>query len=288
MKLALGAVDSERLGRHPRLATLVPQAIELRNTYFDTPQGDLERARVALRIREKRRQGATDLQRLQTLKTSGRGSGGLSIRGEWEWPIAGAELDLVGLAALPPMQDVDASLLDALTPRFRTDFRRLAWQLEMHGSRIELALDIGEIIAGERRAQIRELELELQEGEVAHLWQLALELAEWLPLRPASASKAARGTALVDCRWTLPEACVSRADCLERATSALDAFYDSGAAHFAAVAHEALARLAALGDDRLSTQLHTFLAAPGDGDRLTTELGQTLVALARDLHAAQA
>ena len=58
-----------------------------------------------------------------------------------------------------------------------------------------MALDDGEVRAGGRRATIRELELELKDGDPAALWALADEFATSVPLRPATASKAARGAA---------------------------------------------------------------------------------------------
>ena len=81
LKLALPPEGPERLRRHPRLAALPTEDRILANTYFDTPDGALEAARVALRIRD------TGKGRVQTLKTTGNGQGGLSVRGEWEWPI---------------------------------------------------------------------------------------------------------------------------------------------------------------------------------------------------------
>ncbi|WP_372614284.1 inorganic triphosphatase, partial [Halomonas sp.] len=93
LKLALGQDGPEALRRHPRLRGLTPDTAHLGNTYFDTPEGDLARAQMALRLR---RNGD---RLVQTLKTPGQGGGGLSSRGEWEWEIEGPGLDLDELAA---------------------------------------------------------------------------------------------------------------------------------------------------------------------------------------------
>ncbi|PXX98276.1 CYTH domain-containing protein [Halomonas sp. LBP4] len=237
LKLALGPQGPEALRRHPRLAGLAPRLATLGNTYFDTPEGALATARMALRLRR------ADGRLLQTLKTRGQGGGGLSRRGEWEWEVPGPGLDLAGLAALPPMAGHGDALLARLVPRFATDFRRETWRLELGEARIELALDLGEIRAADRTVAIRELELELEAGEPEALWDLAEALAESVPLRPADTSKAARGGALLAGTWTLPEG--GGADAwLHRAVVALDALADTGEPRWREQARDAFLHLA--------------------------------------------
>ncbi|MDR5906430.1 CYTH domain-containing protein [Franzmannia qiaohouensis] len=278
LKLAVEHGDLAALPDHPLLASGAEGPRRLSNTYFDTPDGALEKARVALRIRQ------VGGRYLQTLKTSGAGSGGLSQRGEWEWQIDGPALDLPGLAALAPMRDVDHATLDTLAPRFRTDFQRLTWQLEHHGSRIELAVDQGEIVADGRQVEIRELELELKAGEIATLWQLAALLAERVALRPSQASKAARGASLGASEWTLPEDDTTPRACFDRAMAALDAFRDSRRPAFLEAAHAALAGVAASADDRDTQGLARRTAEGLDASgRLDLAGGQAALALAQRL-----
>ncbi|QFU00510.1 CYTH domain protein [Halomonas sp. THAF5a] len=280
LKLALGDTEhegAEALRHHPRLVGVTPTLAQLGNTYFDTPEGDLEDARMALRLRR------VDGRLLQTLKTRGQGGGGLSTRGEWEWEVPGPGLDLAGLAALPPLAGCEAGLLERLAPRFATDFARETWWLEHAGATIELALDIGEIRAGERVVAIRELELELKAGEPEALWSLAEALADRVALRPSDTSKAARGGALLEGARALPEA-ASPAGWLHRATAALDALADSSDEAWRREARRAFQRLAELGDD-----------AEGDGDAralaealsaepwLTPAFGRRMLRLARRL-----
>lgn len=281
LKLALGAEAPEALRRHPRLAGLVPTLTRLGNTYYDTPEGELERARMALRLRR-----AGD-RLLQTLKTRGQGGGGLSTRGEWEWEVPGPGLDLAGLAALPPMAERDPALLERLVPRFATDFERETWWLEEDGLSVELALDLGEIRAGDHAVAIRELELELKAGEPAALWSLAEALADGVALRPSDTSKAARGGALLGGGWTLPEGSTPAA-WLHRASVALDALADTGQPAWRDEACQAFQRLAdpgddALDDDSLRDDARALAEALGTEAWLTPAFGRRMLRLARRL-----
>ncbi|MDQ7732970.1 CYTH domain-containing protein [Halomonas sp. SpR1] len=241
LKLALAPAGPAALAQHPHLASHPARKQSLTNTYFDTPQGDLAKARIALRLRQ------VDGQVLQTVKTAGQGGGGLSQREEWEWQVTGPQLDLASIAKLPPFQGELSGVLDALAPQLSTDFTRRSWQLKERTpgqeSHIELVLDEGEIISGGYRTPIREAELELKGGEPEALWALALTLAEQVPLRPSDSSKASRGNALSAQHWPLPEA-HSPAEWLHRATLALDAYHDSQQASFLGDAQQALSILA--------------------------------------------
>ncbi|MCG6658428.1 CYTH domain-containing protein [Halomonas campisalis] len=273
LKLALGPEGPEQLPLHPRLAARPAEQRRLTNTYFDTPDGELERARMALRLRR------DDQRWVQTLKTEGDSHGGLSRRGEWEWPLAEGVLDRAGLAELPPMAALDPALITRLAPHFTTDFTRRIWRLEVAGADIEAALDIGEITAGGHGVAIRELELELKTGEPEALWQLAGELAERVALRPADTSKAARGNALLTGEWTLP-AGGSDAAWLHRATVALDAQADTGDPDWQAAAREALGRLA-----ERQTDAAALANALAQDAWLTPAFGQAALRLAQRLAA---
>lgn len=291
MKLALGRDGPERLCRHPLLQGQPGATQRLANTYFDTPEGELEAARMALRLRR------YDDAWVQTLKTSGDVGGGMSRRAEWEWPVTvrmqdegavdegalnkGAldeeALDRQGLAALPPMAELGTDVLERLEARFTTDFERRSWQLDHAGATIEVALDQGEIRAAGRAVPIRELELELKAGDPAALWDLALALAETIPLRPADASKAARGGALLSGQWTLPEG-DTPAGCLHRAIMALDALADTRDEAWRPVAAEAMQRLAA--EDKEKGDAAELAAALAGPDWLSPAFGQAALRLA--------
>lgn len=157
----------------------------LRNIYFDTVDRRLNQARIALRIREKH--GCF----IQTLKTKGAAVEGLHQRGEWEWSLVRPVLDVDILRQHENWpDDIDPS---ALQPVFETNFMRHAAELEFMSSRIELAIDIGEIIAGDRREDLQELELELLSGSVSAVLELGQKLKQCLPLESSDISKAERG-----------------------------------------------------------------------------------------------
>ncbi|SFH52349.1 CYTH domain-containing protein [Modicisalibacter xianhensis] len=281
IKLALGPGEADKLPGHPAFGAMSAPPARLANTYYDTPAGDLEAAKVALRLR--RTPGRT----LQTLKTAGHGSGGLSARGEWEWEVDGDTLDLDGLTALPPMQALGHDVLRALAPRFTTDFERQAWLIDHEGARIEVALDRGEIRAGGRSVTIDELELELKVGEPDALWHLARRLAETVALRPANASKAARGGALCEGRWHVPAGDDSAAARFDRAILCLDAYTDSGQPAFldqARTSLEALARHAPTDD--VSQHARVLADALTREEWLTPAFGQHSLALQAALHPA--
>ncbi|GHE20885.1 inorganic triphosphatase [Halomonas urumqiensis] len=267
LKLALGSTGPQALRRHPLLAGLSSRMSDLGNTYYDTPDATLEARRMALRLRR------VDGRLVQTLKTRGEGGGGLSSRGEWEWDVPGPGLDLAGLSTVPAAAELGEATLARLAPRFATDFHRETWWLNHAGSRIELALDEGEIIAGSRRVAIRELELELKEGEPDALWSLALAFADRVSLRPSDTSKAARAGALLSGNWTLP-AGGTPAAWLRRAMVALDALADTGEAHWRDDARSALATLSQPLADELDAEAFPTLA-----------FGRLALALSRDLAA---
>ena len=204
LKLALPFSDPERLlaqlKRAPPLARRKATTAALHNIYFDTPEHALRQQRVALRLRRLGGEGDGDdaPQWLQTLKTSGQADSALSQRGEWELAVDGPALSAQALQGTP-WSDIDphGQLWSALAPCFETNFERTCWLVRRRdGSAVELALDRGRIVAGDRAAPLCELELELLAGPPSALFELAREIARCLPVLPLAASKAERGFAL--------------------------------------------------------------------------------------------
>src|SRR5207245_9740595 len=85
-----------------------------------------------------------------------------------------------------------------LGPQFATDFRRTTVPVVLpDGTQAILCLDIGEVRDGRGRASaIAEMEIELQEGAVAALYDFVDALAVDVPLAVETRSKAERGYAL--------------------------------------------------------------------------------------------
>lgn len=198
IKLRVSPSDMDKLADHPlfnRYRSQEWQSRELLNAYYDTQDGDLARAQVALRIR---RDGE---QFIQTLKSKGASVAGLSERNEWDWYI---DSDVLVQSHLDDscwpqaLQKLDKQQLHEL---FRTDFIRksveLAWEHRGVPTRVEVALDLGKVLTDKGEEQICELELELREGQPAALLELALELAADVALMPCDISKAERGYRLL-------------------------------------------------------------------------------------------
>jgi len=192
-------VDALRRVAHLSLVRNHAQAhgsrAHLINTYYDTPDRHLAAAGIALRIRRAGNRW------IQTVKTVGTTCAGMHSRNEWEWDVPGHVLDLDLCDAEPEIAEAfsDPILRAVLQPLFTTDFWRTTWALVFpNDSHIELVTDHGEVSAAGRSTPICELELEIKEGSLPRLYEVAHALTEILPLRLEDTSKAARGYALLD------------------------------------------------------------------------------------------
>lgn len=177
LSAALNALDGEH-----------HSARKLLNIYYETPDLQLRRHDMGLRVR------GDDGRYEMTMKTAGQTIGGLHQRPEYNVALERPELDLARFPADMWPQGLDvAELANTLAPLFRTDFQREKWVVTYGESRIEVALDQGEIVAGEHQEPLCELELELLEGRVEDVLSLAGEKLLRDGLRQGSLSKAARG-----------------------------------------------------------------------------------------------
>ncbi len=191
LKLWLRAEDAAVFAALPRLRRARPHREKLRSIYFDTPDFRLAERGVALRVRRAGRRW------LQTLKTEGEKGGGLSKRLELETAVSGPAPDFSRLPAAVADGLIPVNLRAALAPVYETRFQRTAWNLRAPDrSRVEVALDVGEILAGGKSEALCEVELELKSGSAEALYALAQTFASQVLLIPFDASKAQRGTRL--------------------------------------------------------------------------------------------
>lgn len=161
---------------------------QLLNIYYETADNTLRRHDMGLRIR------GVGSRYEMTLKIAGRVIGGLHQRPEYNVELSKPELDLSLFPGEIWPEGVDPKVLQAeLTPLFNTDFAREKWVVSLDGSKVEIALDLGEVKAGEHSEPLCELELELLEGETAAVLTLAKQLVNQPGLRQGNLSKAARG-----------------------------------------------------------------------------------------------
>jgi inorganic triphosphatase YgiF len=192
LKCLLDPRDLARARRHPVFREgSAPSRRRLRSLYFDTQDLGLARAGLGLRVRRVGRAW------VQTLKSERSAQGGLVDRLELECSVRGPRPEPARLPA-PGAELVDAALgARELAAVFETRMRRTSQRLRRGEAALRLELDIGEIRAGAASEPICELEIEVLEGPRWRAWDLALELAGRLRLRPGLASKAQRGVALL-------------------------------------------------------------------------------------------
>jgi len=181
-------LDIEALPLIANAMVAAPVSMHLLNTYFDTSDMALMKNKLGLRLRQ------IDQRYLQTVKANGQVVNGLHQRPEWEHELAGPAFNDV-LLAETPLADImeDKSVWSTLSPVFTTDFQRLEVQLEIDGTLIELAYDQGQVSAADRTTIIHEIELELKQGQLKIMQDLADSLKALLPLDYSDTSKAKMG-----------------------------------------------------------------------------------------------
>jgi triphosphatase len=161
---------------------------QLLNIYYETADNQLRRHDMGLRIRGDN--GHYEM----TMKIAGRVIGGLHQRPEYNVELTSPELALALFPAEVWPEGISPDEIQSqLNPLFSTDFAREKWVVTHGNSRIELALDLGEVKAGEQVEPLCELELELLEGETADVLAFAKQLVAQPGIRQGSLSKAARG-----------------------------------------------------------------------------------------------
>ena len=166
------------------------------SVYFDTDKHKLRRKGLILRVRR------IGKRHVQTIKATGNSAP--FERDEWEAEIAGEEpdLSLAGGTALEPL--VNGKLRRQLKPLFETRVRRTVYPIADDTRAIVLTIDRGTIDTGSRSAPLCEVELELERGTIADLFDVARELARAVPAHLAVKSKSERGYELIDGRLDAP------------------------------------------------------------------------------------
>lgn len=171
------------LARHPEAVS-----VAMETTYFDTPDGALGKRRWTLRRRFEN--GVS----VCTFKTADTGVG----RGEWE-----TECDEI-LKAIPVLCRLGApEVLAELThggvaPTCGAKFTRRAALISLENAEVELAMDEGILLGGEKTLPFREIEVELKRGTPADADAYAAALAEELGLEVQPKSKFRRALELAE------------------------------------------------------------------------------------------
>lgn len=190
LKLAL---DAQALKRVPRVAAIAAakqgRAVtkDLVSTYYDTPDCVLRRAGLSLRLRRRGRDW------IQTIKQSAVAHSGLFERHEWEIVLALPHLNLPHLLSTGLDIFKQDGLYPKLQPLFSTHVRRTTHILAGEGWEVELALDHGRLVMGEREQAIAEIELEMRHGPAEMVFPLAHAIAAALPCQVLAQAKSDRG-----------------------------------------------------------------------------------------------
>ena len=147
--------------------------------YFDTADGRLAASKAALRVR---REGERWVQTAKAIDAQR----GPIVRLEHNVDLGPVDGDAVPqpdwrLHADAPVGELLARVIgDApLQPTYGTDITRVVQRVQQAGSEIELALDVGQIVARQADGQsaslaVHELEMELISGQVGDLGALAM------------------------------------------------------------------------------------------------------------------
>lgn len=157
--------------------------ISMETAYFDTASGDLSAKKCTLRRRMENGNSVC------TMKTPAAGFG----RGEWDTQAPWSEETAMALFAAAGQAPIPFTELTAVCG---ARFTRLAKVVELPGCTVELALDAGVLLGGNRQIPLCEVEVELKAGseEAATAW--AKHLAERYGLQAEQKSKFRRASAL--------------------------------------------------------------------------------------------
>ena len=186
LKLVVTPADADALEASGLLHG-APAIAKQISTYFDTPDRALSNAGFSLRIRR------SGKKRIQTIKADGASAAGLFARAEWERPVKG---DTPILDYTTPIPTLLGGAVDAIGPVFEVHVERRTWIIDEDDAKIELVLDRGAAVAGDRQSSFCEIELELKDGNLATLFALARRINAIVPVRLGVLTKAERGYGL--------------------------------------------------------------------------------------------
>ena len=174
------------------------ETVEMEAAYFDTKDRILRDNNIALRVR---REGDISF---ATLKWGG----SKTVHGLYEHQEVNVPVD-TGENIVPPPpglfeESIDGRKMSDLIGRkklrelFRTIVTRRRTKIRYGSSVVELAIDRGRIVAGEKIELISEIEIELYSGDLSDVLALTSEISGQYGLEPENRSKYARALALIE------------------------------------------------------------------------------------------
>lgn len=166
------------------------RAIRMQTTYFDTPEGFFRKNRQTLRLRQE------DEALVCTFKSALQGMARLEL----DCRAATIEEGAARLAARPELPENARQALagGVFVPTCGAKFTRQARLCRVEDTTFWLCADMGRLFAGDRTEPLREVELELAEGDPAVLERVAERLMEAYGVAVCETSKQQRALALRD------------------------------------------------------------------------------------------
>jgi len=187
------------------LDTSPKKAIELKNTYYDTPDKKLVKRGAMVRVRH------YDIDEDEcyehTVKFGGGVSQGLHQRYEWNVMTDKKYFKIADFKSNTENSDDPDELLDEalegisddeLEPICSTEFERTIYTFGYGDSIMEACFDVGMIRSGDKAEEICELELELTSGDVVDLKDMGDFIIEQTGCKPGSDSKFSRALRLAE------------------------------------------------------------------------------------------
>lgn len=160
--------------------------LQMRTTYFDTPDGGLSQRKITLRLRQEN--DAT----VCTLKTPLADGG----RGEWECECENILRGIDELCKLGAPAELADWTAGGVMEVCGAAFTREAYEVQAGETRLEIALDQGILTGGGRSQPLCEIEVELKNGTMDAANRFAADLALAFGLQPEARSKFQRALAL--------------------------------------------------------------------------------------------
>jgi len=186
---------------------------EMSSIYFDTAAHDLQALKASLRVRAEGDLRVATIKRGDGFVESGNG---LHQRMEWSADLDedtniencfDEGLDVNWFLRSAVSEGDPDETLRAILGRLegkdlikicRANFTRSSVDVGYGDTLMELSVDIGELLAGDRSEPVCELEIELKEGDARDLVALGDELSARLPLAPEPRSKYGRCLSLLE------------------------------------------------------------------------------------------
>lgn len=172
------------------------RTVSMHATYYDTEGNELQKRQAAFRVRLE----GDDY--VATIKMGGSVNDGVHSRYEINRIVEDEEfIENPSLSVFDDdesVREVLGDILDKeLSPIMEMNYVRELFDVCYEQSRMEVALDQGDIWTGEGNAPICELEIEIKEGSTEDLVSLGGIVCRQYGLRPESKSKFARGIELI-------------------------------------------------------------------------------------------